>query len=72
MLKTEEPFAFAGIWETWRDQENPEGEPIHSCSIITNVPNSLTEPIHDRVPVILPEGLYKDWIDPENDDTRVF
>ncbi|MFQ6028785.1 MAG: SOS response-associated peptidase [Dehalococcoidia bacterium] len=69
MLKSEEPFAFAGIWETWQDKKDPTAGPLLSCSIITTVPNSLVEPIHNRMPVILPEELYAEWIDPHNEDT---
>jgi putative SOS response-associated peptidase YedK len=69
MLKSGEPFAFAGIWEAWRDKTDPEGEPLLSCSIITTVANSLVEPIHDRMPVILPPDLYRDWVEPSNQDT---
>ena len=69
MLKSAEPFTFGGLSETWKDKGNPNGEPVHFYLIITTVPNSLTEPIHDRMPVILTEELYKDWIDPTNNDT---
>jgi putative SOS response-associated peptidase YedK len=69
MLKSGEPFAFAGIWEYWKDKNNPEAEGIISCSIITTVPNSLMESIHDRMPVILRRECYKDWTDPKNEDT---
>ena len=31
MLRSEEPFVFAGIWETWRDKGQPEANPVHSC-----------------------------------------
>ena len=66
--ESEEPFAFAGIWERWKPRDNPEADEILSCSIITTVPNSLIEPIHDRMPVILPPELYDDWMDPANQD----
>jgi putative SOS response-associated peptidase YedK len=69
MLKSGEPFAFAGIWEYWKEKNNPEAEGIISCSIITTVPNSLMESIHDRMPVILSPDLYRDWLDPDNQDT---
>jgi putative SOS response-associated peptidase YedK len=45
-----ELFAFAGLWERWKD---PAGEWIRSCSILTTSANSVTSPIHDRMPVIL-------------------
>ena len=53
-----EPFAFAGLWDTWRD---PQDEAVTSCTIITTEANDLLRPIHDRMPVILQrdqEGLW--------------
>ena len=60
VLKTGEPFAFAGLWEEWR---NPEGIPIQSCTIITTAPNELLAPIHDRMPVILSRDAEPLWLD---------
>ncbi len=60
-LKSGEPFAFAGLWETWR---SPGDETILSCTIITTTPNSLLEKIHDRMPVILKPAAYDRWLDP--------
>jgi len=54
-------FAFAGIWDSWR---NPEGKAIETCSIITTTPNTLLADIHDRMPVILPDDVYDQWLDP--------
>jgi putative SOS response-associated peptidase YedK len=54
-------FAFAGIWDSWR---NPEGQTIKTCSIITTTPNALLADIHDRMPAILPTDAYDLWLDP--------
>jgi putative SOS response-associated peptidase YedK len=54
-------FAFAGIWDSWR---NPESKAIETCSIITTTPNALVTDIHDRMPVILPDDAYDLWLDP--------
>ena len=59
-LRSRGPFAFAGLWESWK---SPSGEVIHSCSIITTIPNALMETIHDRMPVILPRGAEPVWLD---------
>ena len=39
------------------------------CDEWATVPNSLVEPIHDRMPVILPRELEADWLDLSNEDT---
>ena len=59
-MKDGSPFAFAGLWETWRD-----GEEIRSCTIITTDANELVSEIHNRVPVILPPEDYELWLDPD-------
>ncbi len=55
-LKSGDPMALAGIWETWGDTE--------TCCIITTSPNSLMEPIHDRMPVILDAENWAQWLSP--------
>jgi putative SOS response-associated peptidase YedK len=56
-----ELFAFAGLWERWR---NPTGDWIRSCSILTTTPNAVTSQVHDRMPVILDKADYELWLDP--------
>ena len=65
VLKSGEPFAFAGLWETWKD---PEGELIKSCTIITTAANDFLRPIHDRMPVILPRESESFWMDKDVED----
>jgi putative SOS response-associated peptidase YedK len=64
-----EPLAFAGLWETWHDpNEEDDAAPLRSCVIITTDPNELLAPIHDRMPVVLPESEWDTWLDVENHD----
>ena len=56
-LKSGDPMAFAGLWETWND--------IQSCCIITTDANTLMEPIHDRMPFILSPEQWKTWLSPQ-------
>lgn len=65
-LKTGELFGFAGLWDSWK---SPAGEVINSCTIITTFPNELLEPIHDRMPVILPTAAEQIWLDPSITDS---
>ena len=60
-MRDGEPFAFAGLWEIWRDPATPDAEPLRTCTIITGAPNELVAPIHDRMPVILPRDRYAAW-----------
>ncbi len=60
-LESRQPFAFAGLWESWR---SPEDETILSCTIITTQPNEFMANIHNRMPVILPRQAYAQWLDP--------
>lgn len=67
-LNNETPFAFAAIWDEWRDFKADYGSPsITSCSIITTRPNELLAKIHDRMPVILPAEAYDIWL---NENSR--
>lgn len=61
-----ELFGFAGLWEQWR---SPEGEPLHTCTIITVDPNELIAPIHSRMAAILKPEHEKIWLDPEVKDS---
>ena len=60
VLKSGEPFAFAGLWETWRPHG---GEAIRSCTIIIPEPNSFMQPIHNRMPVTLSRDAEPAWLD---------
>ncbi len=62
-----QPMALAGIWEVWRDKEDPEAEPVRTCAIVTTDANSLMAPIHDRMPVILEKPDWAAWLDPSTD-----
>jgi putative SOS response-associated peptidase YedK len=56
-----ELFAFAGLWERWKD---PSGNWIKSCAILTTTPNAVAAQVHDRMPVILDPDNYDLWLDP--------
>ena len=63
--KDQAPFAFAGLWERWRQ---PDGQILRSCTIVTCPANALVAPVHDRMPVILDPGDFERWLDPEAAD----
>jgi len=61
-LKSGEPMALAGLWESWRD---PDGEVVRTFCIITTEANALMAQIHDRMPVLLQPEAFARWLDPE-------
>jgi putative SOS response-associated peptidase YedK len=61
-------FAFAGLWEGWKD---PNGNWIKSCTILTTTPNAVTSAVHDRMPVILESSEYDMWLDPWMKDASI-
>ena len=66
-LKDKKPFAFAGLWDIWH---SPHGDELRSAAIITTTPNQLVEPIHSRMPVILPREAYQEWLAPEEKEPQ--
>ncbi len=53
-------FAFAGLWERWRDPATDES--IESCCIVTCGTNELTGKFHTRMPVIIATEDYDTWL----------
>ena len=63
-LADDRPFGMAALWERWVPKADPAAEPLLSCCIITTEPNGIMGPIHDRMPVILHERDFDEWLDP--------
>jgi putative SOS response-associated peptidase YedK len=59
-MKDGSPYAFAGLWERWRDPATRE--PLETFTVITTDPNELVQPLHDRMPVILEPKDYDRWL----------
>ncbi len=57
-------FAFAGLWETWHAADGSDLD-------LTTEANDLMRPLHDRMPVILPEENFAQWLDPKNENAPV-
>ena len=59
--KDEQIFWLAGLWNRWMSSEGSE---IESCCVLTTEANQLIKPFHNRMPVIIPNGLEEEWIAP--------
>jgi putative SOS response-associated peptidase YedK len=56
-------LSFAGLWDRWKNSET--GELVTSCTIIVTAANELTQPIHDRMPVVLDRADIRPWLNGE-------
>ena len=65
-----EPLAIAAVWDSWRPRKGSDDGRIVSCALITTGANAVLEPIHDRMPVLLPHEAWDTWLDPDNDDVE--
>ena len=59
--KDSQPFWLAGIWNRWMSRDGSE---LDSCCVLTTKPNELIKPLHDRMPVIIPNELIENWLAP--------
>ena len=60
------PMWFAGISDRWEGR----GQSLATCAIVTTESNDALRPIHDRMPVILFEDAWDQWLDRAVRDTR--
>jgi putative SOS response-associated peptidase YedK len=67
-LKDHEPFAFAGLWDSWR---TASGQQLRTCTVITTEPNALMASIHNRMPALLLPDALTTWLDPGTQDEQV-
>ena len=57
------PIAFAGIWEDWMDGQGSE---MSSMAILTTASDDVASKVHNRMPVIVNEEHFDDWLDCKN------
>ena len=61
-MKDGSPYAFAGLWDRWRDPLTRE--PLETFTIVTTDANELIQGMHTRMPVILEPKDYDRWLTP--------
>jgi putative SOS response-associated peptidase YedK len=58
-LKDDAPFAFAGLWESWRPKD---GDRLETFTILTTTPNEFMAEVHHRMPVLLAPATWSTWL----------
>ena len=53
-----ETFWLGGIWSKW---SSPDGAELESCCVLTTEANELVKPLHNRMPVVIPNGYEEQW-----------
>jgi putative SOS response-associated peptidase YedK len=53
------PFWLGGLWDRWLGEDGGE---LESCVVLTTAPNDLLARVHDRMPVVIPDGLEEAWL----------
>ncbi|MFY1654883.1 SOS response-associated peptidase [Solwaraspora sp. WMMB762] len=59
-------LAFAGLWSVWG-----RPDPMITSSVITTAAVGPFAEVHDRMPLLLPEDRWAEWLDPEADGTAL-
>ncbi|MEN6327483.1 MAG: SOS response-associated peptidase [Syntrophomonas sp.] len=62
VLKSQEPFGMAGLWDRWTDAE---GHVLSSFTVITTAAAGPVRHIHNRMPLILNRADEADWLHSE-------
>jgi putative SOS response-associated peptidase YedK len=60
-----EPFAFAGLWERWRQPDG--GTPLETFTIVNTEAVGALRAFHHRVPIVLDAAQQERWLDPAGD-----
>jgi putative SOS response-associated peptidase YedK len=59
-LASQEPFALAGLWESWTDKQS--GESLQTTTLITTEANEFMRRLHHRMPVVLQTAAADEWL----------
>jgi putative SOS response-associated peptidase YedK len=65
-IQDKQPLAFADPWEAWRPKDSDRK--VRSFTVITTEGKPLVSALHDRIPVVLPDLVWTEWLAPANED----
>jgi putative SOS response-associated peptidase YedK len=64
--KDRRPFCFAGLTSKWKDPGDPDT--TLTCAVLTRPGAGRPGEIHERMPVVLPDEVHRQWLDPAQVD----
>ena len=65
-LKSGDPAAFAGVWESWHDPADESR--LETFTILTTTATDVIGEVHDRMPITLDRDVWPVWLDPDVTD----
>jgi putative SOS response-associated peptidase YedK len=61
-------FCFAGLMASWTTPE--QDAPLLSCAILTTASTGPVAEVHERMPVVLDDAAFAEWLDPARTDAK--
>ncbi|NUW45069.1 SOS response-associated peptidase [Nonomuraea rhodomycinica] len=66
-------LAMAGLYEFWKDPSRADDDPLKwlvTCTVITTDAEDELGRIHDRMPMMIEQDRWAEWLDPKLTDTE--
>lgn len=57
-------LAMAAVFSTWWSPDATTAGPLVTCAVVTTSATGALADIHHRMPLVLPEDRWADWLDP--------
>ena len=62
-------FAFGGLYSEWPDPARDQS--VYTFAILTTEPNETVRPYHHRMPLLVPQSSYREWLDQDAEYEKV-
>jgi len=63
------PASVAALWSTWRARDAaPDAPPLGTVALLTTEAQGSAATVHHRMPLLVPDALLDDWLDPTGPD----
>ena len=72
-LHDDKVLNMAGLYELWRDPAKDNDDPtrwLWTATVLTTTATDAAGQIHDRSPLVLPDTMVADWLDPKLTDPQ--
>ncbi|MFV0406186.1 MAG: SOS response-associated peptidase [Propioniciclava sp.] len=64
-------LVMAGVYEFWKDRNDPAGDWLTTCAVITTAATDALGALHDRMPMVVRSDRWDAWLDPQETDPQL-